>query len=59
VTIAHPVGDLAPAPWSEARALEFMHDAGIDAAITSILDAGNFWSVPDIKTRFRCTYYVA
>jgi hypothetical protein len=33
---AHPVGGLAPAPWSEARALEFMDDAGINAAVTSI-----------------------
>ena len=29
---AHPVGGFAPAPWGEARALEFMDDAGIDAA---------------------------
>ncbi len=28
---AHPVGGIAPAPWSEARALEFMDNAGIDA----------------------------
>jgi hypothetical protein len=33
---AHPVGGLAPAPLSEARALEFMDDAGIDVAIKSI-----------------------
>ena len=32
----HPVGGIAPPPWSRASALSFLDDAGIDVAITSI-----------------------
>ncbi len=31
----HPVGGVAPPPWSRASALSFLDDAGIDVAITS------------------------
>jgi predicted TIM-barrel fold metal-dependent hydrolase len=36
----HPVGGIAPPPWSEASALAFMDDAGIDVAVTSISTPG-------------------
>src|SRR5580693_502830 len=36
----HPVGGIAPPPWSRASALSFMDDAGIDVAVTSISTPG-------------------
>jgi aminocarboxymuconate-semialdehyde decarboxylase len=36
----HPVGGIAPPPWSRASALSFLDDAGIDVAITSISAPG-------------------
>jgi 6-methylsalicylate decarboxylase len=36
----HPVGGIAPPPWSRASALSFLDDAGIDVAITSISTPG-------------------
>jgi 6-methylsalicylate decarboxylase len=35
-----PVGGIQPPPWSEASALSFLDDAGIDVAITSISTPG-------------------
>jgi aminocarboxymuconate-semialdehyde decarboxylase len=35
-----PVGGIAPPPWSRARALSFLDDAGIDVAITSVSTPG-------------------
>lgn len=35
-----PVGGIMPPPWSEASALAFMDDAGIDAAVLSISTPG-------------------
>src|SRR5712671_4115688 len=37
---AHPVGGIAPPPWTEAGALAFMDDARIGVAITSISTPG-------------------
>ena len=36
----HPVGGIAPPPWSRASALSFLDDAGIDVAVTSISTPG-------------------
>jgi predicted TIM-barrel fold metal-dependent hydrolase len=36
----HPVGGIAPPPWSRAGALSFLDDAGIDVAVTSISTPG-------------------
>ncbi len=36
----HPVGGIAPPPWSPASTLSFLDDAGIDTAITSISTPG-------------------
>jgi hypothetical protein len=36
----HPVGGIAPPPWSRASTLSFLDDAGIDVAITSISTPG-------------------
>ncbi len=36
----HPVGGIAPPPWSPASALSFLDDAGIDVAVTSISTPG-------------------
>jgi aminocarboxymuconate-semialdehyde decarboxylase len=36
----HPVGGVAPPPWSRAGALSFLDDAGIDVAVTSISTPG-------------------
>ena len=36
----HPVGGIAPPPWSLAGALSFLDDAGIDVAVTSISTPG-------------------
>jgi aminocarboxymuconate-semialdehyde decarboxylase len=36
----HPVGGIAPPPWSRASMLSFLDDAGIDVAITSISTPG-------------------
>ena len=36
----HPVGGIAPPPWSAAGALEFLDEAGIDVAVTSISTPG-------------------
>jgi 6-methylsalicylate decarboxylase len=36
----HPVGGVAPPPWSRASMLSFLDDAGIDVAITSISTPG-------------------
>jgi len=36
----HPVGGIAPPPWSRPSALSFLDDAGIDVAITSISTPG-------------------
>ena len=36
----HPVGGIAPPPWSRASARSFLDDAGIDVAITSISTPG-------------------
>ena len=36
----HPVGGIAPPPWSAAAALSFLDDAGIDVAVTSISTPG-------------------
>jgi hypothetical protein len=32
----HPVGGIAPPPWSRASTLSFLDEAGIDVAVTSI-----------------------
>jgi 6-methylsalicylate decarboxylase len=40
----HPVGGIAPPPWSRASALSFLDDAGIDVAVTAI-------STPGVHTR--------
>jgi len=37
---AHPVGGVAPAPWSKESALSFMDDAEIDVAVVSISTPG-------------------
>lgn len=37
---AHPVGGIAPPPWSRVSALEFLDDAGIDVAVTSVSTPG-------------------
>jgi aminocarboxymuconate-semialdehyde decarboxylase len=37
---AHPVGGIAPPPWTESTALAFMDDAGIDIAVLSISTPG-------------------
>jgi hypothetical protein len=37
----HPVGGIAPPPWSRESALSFLDDAGIDVAITSISTPGD------------------
>ena len=39
----HPVGGIAPPPWSRASTLSFLDDAGIDVAVTSI-------SIPGVHT---------
>jgi 6-methylsalicylate decarboxylase len=36
----HPVGGIAPPPWSRASALSFLDDAGIDVAVTAISTPG-------------------
>jgi 6-methylsalicylate decarboxylase len=36
----HPVGGIAPPPWSRASALSFLDDAGIDVAVTSVSTPG-------------------
>ena len=36
----HPVGGVAPPPWSPASTLSFLDDAGIDVAVTSISTPG-------------------
>jgi len=36
----HPVGGIAPPPWSQDAALSFLDDAGIDIAVTSISTPG-------------------
>jgi aminocarboxymuconate-semialdehyde decarboxylase len=36
----HPVGGIAPPPWSRASTLSFLDDAGIDVAVTSISTPG-------------------
>jgi predicted TIM-barrel fold metal-dependent hydrolase len=36
----HPVGGIAPPPWSKQSALSFLDEAGIDVAITSISTPG-------------------
>ena len=36
----HPVGGIAPPPWSREGALEFLDEAGIDVAVTSISTPG-------------------
>jgi aminocarboxymuconate-semialdehyde decarboxylase len=36
----HPVGGVAPPPWSRQAALSFIDDAGIDVAMTSISTPG-------------------
>lgn len=36
----HPVGGIAPPPWSRASMLSFLDDAGIDVAITSVSTPG-------------------
>jgi aminocarboxymuconate-semialdehyde decarboxylase len=36
----HPVGGIAPPPWSREAAISFMDDAGIDVAVTSISTPG-------------------
>jgi aminocarboxymuconate-semialdehyde decarboxylase len=36
----HPVGGIAPPPWSRSSALSFLDDAGIDVAVTSISTLG-------------------
>jgi len=36
----HPVGGIAPPPWSRAGTLSFLDDAGIDVAVTSISTPG-------------------
>jgi len=36
----HPVGGIAPPPWSRASKLSFLDDAGIDVAVTSISTPG-------------------
>jgi aminocarboxymuconate-semialdehyde decarboxylase len=36
----HPVGGIAPPPWSRESALSFLDDAGIDVAVTSISTPG-------------------
>ncbi len=36
----HPVGGIAPPPWSRASMLSFLDDAGIDVAVTSISTPG-------------------
>jgi 6-methylsalicylate decarboxylase len=36
----HPVGGIAPPPWSKGAALSFLDDAGIDVAVTSISTPG-------------------
>ena len=36
----HPVGGIAPPPWTPAGALEFLDEAGIDVAVTSISTPG-------------------
>jgi hypothetical protein len=36
----HPVGGIAPPPWTAAGALEFLDEAGIDVAVTSISTPG-------------------
>ncbi|MBF9069358.1 amidohydrolase family protein [Streptacidiphilus fuscans] len=36
----HPVGGIAPPPWSRASTLSFLDDAGIDVAVTSVSTPG-------------------
>jgi 6-methylsalicylate decarboxylase len=36
----HPVGGVAPPPWSRASALSFLDDAGIEVAVTAISTPG-------------------
>ena len=36
----HPVGGIAPPPWSQASTLSFLDDAGIDVAVTSVSTPG-------------------
>src|SRR5712691_1826965 len=36
----HPVGGIAPPPWSYASTLSFLDDAGIDVAVTSVSTPG-------------------
>ena len=36
----NPVGGIAPPPWSRGSALEFLDEAGIDVAVTSISTPG-------------------
>ncbi len=36
----HPVGGIAPPPWSRASTLAFLDDAGIDVAVTSVSTPG-------------------
>jgi 6-methylsalicylate decarboxylase len=36
----HPVGGIAPPPWSRASDLSFLDDAGIDVAVTSVSTPG-------------------
>jgi aminocarboxymuconate-semialdehyde decarboxylase len=36
----HPVGGVAPAPWSRASMLSFLDEAGVDVAVTSISTPG-------------------
>ena len=36
----HPVGGIAPPPWSRASALSFLDDASIDVAVTSVSTPG-------------------
>jgi 6-methylsalicylate decarboxylase len=36
----HPVGGIAPPAWSRGSALEFLDEAGIDGAVTSISTPG-------------------
>jgi aminocarboxymuconate-semialdehyde decarboxylase len=43
----HPVGGIAPPPWSRQAALSFLDDAGVDVAMTSI-------STPGVHTGDDC-----
>ncbi len=36
----HPVGGIAPPPWSRTSTLSFLDDAGIDVAVTSVSTPG-------------------